>query len=70
MSVSVLMDTCLFCPKMFPNDGDTIISAGSLFCFAILTFTKSAQQPNLKLTWITSSMLVLLLMIMNVRNAL
>lgn len=58
MSVSVLMDACLFCPKMFPNDEDTVISAGSLFYFAILTSTKSVQ-PNLNLPWITSSMLFL-----------
>lgn len=45
--MSILMDACLFCPKMFPNDGDSIASAGSLLYFAILT--KSSLQPNLKL---------------------
>lgn len=56
--MSVLMDTCPFCPEMFPNDGDSIASAGSLLYFAILTFTKSSLQPNLKLPRITSSLLI------------
>lgn len=65
------MDACLFCPKMFPNDGDSVTSAGSLLYFAILTFTKSPLQPDLKLAWITSSLLFLLLMNMsNMRNVL
>lgn len=41
-SVSVLMDACLFCPQMFPNNGDSIVSAGNLLYFIILTFTKSS----------------------------
>lgn len=36
------MDSCLFCPQMFPNDGDSIVSAGSLLYFIILTFTMTS----------------------------
>lgn len=69
-SVAVLMDACLFCPQMVPNDGDFIVSAGNLLHFIILTFTKPSLQTNRKLPWTTSSLLVPLIAIVSVMNIL